>query len=315
MADEKLRDLAHLCIEKSNDIVDNEGFVSIYKLTNSFQAEIIFRPLLVEAMLISVYTENEDNQSNQNVAWKILLDSDLFLISEEEIKQEDCTSSLPSRLRNTIAHELLHSLSFRSSEFGIELPRIPKKNESRDSFIQRIERETEKLSPLLLVSEKSLNTIFHSKKERFSINELSETRTKWGVSRQVFINRLVLLYLIDDQNIINRPCLSNIGIGIGEWIDKNTAHLLQWPLFNNFDKNIIPEFLIKLRRRDLTTISDLFNDIRFYLNGGEDDITEGGVNAGTISNPFCEKMNVSIAVESVRRSIKSQFMFIVRKLE
>ena len=152
LAQRELDQFAKVCTEIANDVADDSGFVSVRALLERFQAKLLIRPLLVEGMLASL--DLDAREQGRTSRWAVLVDSESYSVTDSEVREEHPGKPLPSRLRNTVAHELVHSLAFRPSEFGIKLA---KSNESEKSkaLVESIERQTERFSPLLLWSEES----------------------------------------------------------------------------------------------------------------------------------------------------------------
>ena len=308
---QELNVLAEKCLDISDDVADSEGFVPIRHLTEQFDAELILRPLLVEGMLASI--ENDPFQNNSSThQWAVMVDNETYPhITEESISVENTWTPLPARMRNTIAHELVHSFAFRGTEFGVELTKRNSKWKNRREFIEAIEKETEKLSPLLLIPYGYIEKQLTNSKSKLSIFDIQAVYRRMGVSRYVFINRMNLLKLIDKKELLSRPSLRNIAIGIGERLGDNKVKLKEWPLFINFDRNIIPDFLIMLLKGKLRNIIDYIDDPSFIFCGGEETYLKTVVKAGTIQTPSAENMNISCFVESNSRKKGTEFLFLI----
>src|SRR5690349_3975987 len=93
--------IANLCTSISNEVADEAGFVAIPNLLARFGAQIVVRPLLVEGMIATVDVPNNDGRKK----WVVLIDSHSYDVSPREIAEETSRRPLPSRLRNTVAHE------------------------------------------------------------------------------------------------------------------------------------------------------------------------------------------------------------------
>jgi hypothetical protein len=252
--------------------------------------------------------------SNDNGGWAVLLDSETYPLSTSDIDKETLGQPLPRRFRNTVAHELVHSLAFRPTEFGV---RLQGENESKESFselVKAIERETERLSPLLLWPEKALLMLLAQQKQAFSPDDLVRVTLSMGISRQVLISRLRLIPASDEHRFRQSNGLKNIGIGIAEWIDKRTAALRSWPLFLNFERNIIPTFLLNLLRQDRIHAPSVFVDEDFAMCGGWNNTAEFELSAGVSDSPHAHKMRIQVSSESAMRERGEQFFFVVRKI-
>lgn len=315
---EDLRLLAKKCVEISDELADKDGFVPVRKLVDKFDANIIFRPLLVEAMLASAEPgAGQHETSYKEHKWAVFLDSETFSgVSADDIEMESPNFTLSHRMRNTVAHELVHSLAFRAEEFGVKLTKRGDSETSWHDFIKWVEHETEKLSPNLLISDIYLNSQFSSAKKKIFIQDLLTIRQLMGVSRHVLVNRLNLLWLTDKFNILKRPSLSNVAIGIGEWLNDKEANFQEWPLFTNFDRNIIPNFLINLRNSKFGMLANnLFNDSNFCFCGGNEFITEAIIRGGTTQNPNAEQMKIICSIEDQPRKKRSQFLFVIQSIK
>lgn len=312
-----LKIYATKCSDISNELADGDGFVSARKLAARFDADLILRPLLVEGMLASIEPATVNPQNGTTHQWAVFLDSETYSnVTDGDVQHEGAHAPLPPRMRNTIAHELAHSLAFRSAEFGVEFTRRDKNSgKSLSDIVETIERETEKLSPLLLIPEQFLDSVFPFNKKAISISELHMAYQRMGVSRYVLINRFNLLRLFDKKNLLNRPCLTRLAIGIGKWVTESEAHLENWPLYVNFERNIVPEFLLTLRNGQLPPINKIFSDPSFSLCGGESHEVESTVPAGTPRNPRCEKLKIRFSVEPSSRKKGSTFLFLVQAID
>lgn len=310
----EIRLLADKCVEIGDELADPDGFVSARVLSDRFDADLVLRPLLVEGMLASVETaEFQDVEHGSNHKWAVLLDSESYSsITENDVNNEDTQCPLPCRLRNTIAHELVHSFAFRSNEFGVELTTRKNAKVTKREFVEGIERDTEKLSPFLLVPNKYLAEYFATDKKDISIQDLKVMRQRMGVSRYVLISRLKLLRLVDKSDLLIRQCLINFAVGIGEWISDKEARFKDWPIFYNFHRNIVPEFILNTANGKLPSLVKVFNEPLFSLCGGDADELEIAVRGGTLQLPRAEEMKVTCAIEPVSRRKGSEFLFIVR---
>lgn len=308
---DELSRIGDACVAIGNEVSDEKGFVPIRNLLARFNASLLVRPLLVEGMLAFI---EHSNVKNLKVGrWSVLLDSETYPISELEVEAENQGQALPSRLRNTVAHELVHSLAFRPSEFGIKLrsQTCTKKNQS--ALVQEIERETERFSPLLLWSEKSLARLLSDKDRALSLEDLTWTCRSMGISRYVMINRLRLIRPTDANGFRYHHGLKNLAVGIGEWITEKSAVFKSWPLFLNFDRNIVPAFLLRLAKQDHLSAEAIIPDNTFAMCGGSYNTVEFITNAGSSASPTTEKMKVRCSIEHVEKKPNSEFIFVIHK--
>ncbi len=311
-----LNSLADKCAEISNEVADHDGFVAARELAKRFNAELVLRPLLVEGMLASVSPNVlSPPSSDDKHQWAVFLDSETYAnVTEDDIRNEGANAPLPPRMRNTIAHELVHSFAFRYTEFGVQLTKLANREKTQREFVQAIERETEKLSPLLLIPTKYLDCQFPRNKTGISIQDLQTIQQRMGVSRYVLINRFNLLKLVDKQDLLGRPGFGNLAVGIGKWSSGDEALFKEWPLFVNFDRNIVPEFLVKLQQGKLPSLASIFTNPSFCLRGGNDYVTEANLRGGTWDTPSAEEIKIACFVEPFARKEGAEFLFIVRSI-
>ncbi|MEI8282404.1 MAG: hypothetical protein WCG75_08365 [Armatimonadota bacterium] len=303
-------DLHQYCVKAAEELAGSDGFVPLRGLSERFKTPVVFRPLLVEAMLASI-TETESSRALAPTAWRVLVDSERFPITQQQFNSETSISPLPERVRNTVAHEILHSLSFRQTESGVDFRMAPKKGEEDAAFLARVERETEKLSPLLLIPQKVLNKVANN--TNFGIEDISAIHSACSVSRGVLVNRLRLLADYDPNNLRYHSSLVNTAVGIGEWIDQKSAQFLEWPLFANFDKNRNPPFISELLRGHSVLSTTVIQDPSFILNGGTQGCCEfDGHHEG--ERLAYLRMRVRLTVEDCCKKRAGRFLFLLKKI-
>ncbi len=302
--------MAARCIEASTSAVDVDGFVPVRNLLEHFQASIEFRPLLVEAMLCEKLGEAI---APPRTRWHLLIDGDKHPVDSRAVGGESCAMPLSDRLRNTIAHELAHTLAFRTTDSGQELMLLYSKGKqvSRVDEVAEIERRTEELSPLLLVADSSIAQAFRLDLDRLHIDDLTRARAKFGVSRYILVSRLDLQARFGDTRIALRPSLSNVGIGVGKWGADGIPSLLGMPMYLNFDRAIAPKFFHWAYREKQLDFYSITSDPNFVLNGGASLETTLIAKAGTPRNPESTKMKVNISVEKRARKIGGTFFVLV----
>lgn len=312
MASKYFRQLGRTCNQISDELAGSDGFIATRDLLRRFGTEVIARPLLVEAMLASAEKMNANGGSRRH-QWCLLVDSETHSFKESAVQNENAESTLPVRLRNTIAHELAHSLAFRTREFGVEIPRLQKKDSEKD-FIAALERETEELSPLLLVSNKSLDVLFNKDVDHISLSEVLRTMRRSGTSRESFVNRLQLVETFDSLRILNRDCFFNFALGIGEWLSPNEAVLRPWPLLARFEGGQVPGFVFDLQRRTPVNPARVFHN-PFSFAVGDVNIVSQTINGGTPTLPALRTLNARFSTETVEQSKGSEFMFLVQVMD
>jgi hypothetical protein len=302
---------AAVCGQIGNELANESGFVAIRDLLDRFHTEIRLRPLLVEGMLASIEDKGSGEASTHH--WAVLIDSETYRVTEADIAHETSDRPLPARLRNTVAHELVHSLAFRPSEFGIKLQVTDGGTESKYDLVRSIEQATESLSPLLLLPEKALSTLLRGRSTQVSVEELDALREELAISRPLLISRLAQLSPNSSDGMRDLPALRNMGIGIGEWTRDGTAVLRSWPLYINFENNIAPAVFRKLRHQDRISATNVFPDNSFALSGGVDCTTKFVSDAGLLDSPASEKIPVVCAISKPRKTIGSSFIYVMHR--
>lgn len=304
------KELIVFCVEVAEKLAQPDGFVSVNAIARRFQAKVIARPLLVEAMLCSLTSAASTGQGS-SPQWVVLIDSERFPVTAEDIRDESSARPLPVRLRNTVAHEIVHSLSFRDGEFGFTFSMSQKKGEERNAFIQRVEKETEELSPLLLVPQSIIAA--QCREPELSIENLCVLRSQCGISRDVLINRLCLLSKHDPEDIRYGTCLDDIAVGRGEWINESEARLAGWPLYSHFDRGLIPNVVTAIRQKRGMPAAETTDDSSFWLNGGGS-CTAEFEDAESRYGPSYSRMKIRFDVEQTDRRAGTGFLFLIRKI-
>lgn len=300
----------NVCSRIANEAAHENGFIAVKDLLGKFQATLSIRPLLVEGMIA---TTNETlPQSDAGTSWIVLIDSDTSGIDEHDVQRENVEHPLPKRVRNTIAHELAHTLAFQHRYLGIQLA-VKSKTLSQHALVTSIERETERLSPFLLVSEKGIRKYLANKQHAVSAHDVRMAMTSLGVSREVLISRLKSVKLADAGGLRLASGLRNLCIGIGQWTAETGPVLKKWPLFVNFDKNIVPTFLIELHRRDNLPLNQIHDgwQLAAQTNNSFEFISDAGVG----SSPKSTKMKVQLTLEKTSSKLGQAFIFTASKVQ
>lgn len=305
----ELKQLARRCVETANRAAEPDGFVPIRSLLKAFGAELIVQPLLVEGML-AIPTAANANLNGPN--WRVLVDQDRFPISPLDLENEASSNPLPVRLRNTVAHELVHTLGVKYRDGAVEIHRRQEAKGTVADVLHEIEAETEGLSPLLLISEKALLTMANASLGNDFAGFLSRTGKHLGVSREVLVSRLRSLVELDDAGMRFREPLRNAGIGIGKWMDSSRFLIRNWPVFLNFDSGIAPEPLLRRTRK---ADEDKAPGLTLEGLGAPDSSTlVFGVELpfGTVQVPRSLTMPSLVSIEHSQRKPGDLFIFTVR---
>lgn len=313
MSVHELESFAQVCADIGNKSADAEGFIPIRNLLQRFKVELIARPLLVEGMI--AFINRGDVSGPKESHWAVLIDSETSGISDLglELSQETRGRTLPVRLRNTIAHELAHSIAFRPSDFGIRFATDLSGKESQVKLVNAIEKQTERLSPLLLLATSTIKTWLARLESPVDAGLLATFRREMGVSRPALINRLSTFAAKEAGGGLPSP-LQSIAVGLGEWIGKAQPKIKKWPLFfGDFEKSLVPSFLIRLQKgQDSAPASDIFGD-RFSssLTSGLPHDLRFAAMAGTYATPEAEQMDVCVSFERTSHREGSSFLFVV----
>lgn len=301
----RLAPLFHVCVDIANEVADDSGFVPVRRLLERFHTELRFRPLLVEAMIGST-------QLTGDLAprWTVFIDSERYPNFEQSILRESIAEPLPPRFRFTVAHELAHSLAFRTGEFGVVLEVASEERESKAAFVRAIEEEADSLAPLLLCAERVITDQLKQLTAPLDMGLLSKLRRQSGMSAESLLNRLALSRALDRAGVWQRPHLREFGLAIGIWDSSGTATLRRWPLFLNFSR-LTPKGFLLARERDRVPISIAFGaeSVAVTPNGSEITVTS---KAGTPALPDAEQITLEISTEDIQRAGGSPFLILVR---
>jgi len=295
MSPQQFKDLLRLASDIAEKSADAEGYVPAHRLAESFQADIEFRPLLVEGVIA--------RPKEAGGKWKVFIDSETHPRTAESLAGETSNNPLPSRLRNTLSHELAHTLAFRFEEFKIEI------KGSREEFVEQLEKETENLSPVLLLPYSAIQKLCA---ESLSIEKLVAFRKAHAVSNEVLIQRFEMLRRLDNHPLQFAPALTNIAIGTGEWKNSDTPMLSPWPVFSKFS-GLIPYLLTQLKNKQTPSLADNFKDAGFMANGGTTFTSRASIDAGTSQNPSGDHMIVEIQIEETGKTAGTKFLWLIKQ--
>jgi len=302
--------IADTCAAIANDAADDTGFVPVRDLLSRFRARLLIRPLLVEGMLASLSQPSETLPNGEQ--WAVLVDEEKYRVTEADVAAEICGRALPTRLRNTIAHELTHTFAFQPSALGVKLRTKFDTDKARSTLLQEIERQTERLSPLLLWPKRAIAALLLGKDKALAISDLTRVRKDMGISRDVLITRLKLLQENDPDRFLFSHGLRNLAVGIAEWGQGSLALIRARPLFSNFDRNTAPAFVHSLSNKNHLWANDLFDAPDLVMCGGRHTSLEVMTGAGTAASPNAQKMRIEVAVEDRERRPGRPFLFAVR---
>jgi len=300
-----LAPLFEACTQIGNQVADHDGFVSVRRLLERFRTTLRLRPLLVEGMIGS--TQSAEGQLPE---WTVLIDSERYPEVEDLIDGETLAKPLPARFRFTVAHELAHSLSFRTGEFGVKLEGIAEDSKSKSEMVEAIEKTTDRLAPLLLCPERVLCDRLRSLEGPLDLPFLAKLRRDCGISREVLLNRLSLSRAMDQTGLWQRPHLRDFGVAIGEWNTTGQATLRRWPVFFNFSR-LVPKGLLTLTAQDKMPFEAAFGKESLSAIQSNAEVILPTA-AGTTAAPEAGQMFIEISAESTRRAPGVAFLIFVR---
>lgn len=298
MSDRAFSQLLQTVSEISDRAADASGFVPLHALAREVQADVKFRPLLVEG--VAAQPKEKDGR------WLILIDDETHRVTDDMFLREDAARPLGSRLRNTVAHELAHAL-------GPRFEAILTDRKSRSEQVNFLENETEQLSPALLIPLRALEALLNQRTNAFDLGELVAARDRWGVSSRVMVKRLELLNQQVESRFRHHPRLDNLVIGSGEWLSSTKVELHPMP-FRGI-RGLLPEFVTLLRTHKKFSHGDHITDPEFYLNGGSSPTVRTKLWLGTGAQTRSEERMIEISVEVVPRKADSAFLWIARPSE
>jgi hypothetical protein len=298
MSDRAFSQLLQTVSEISERAADSSGFVPLHALAREVQADVLFRPLLVEGVAAQ--------PKEKNGRWLILIDNETHRVTQETYLQESAMRPLGSRLRNTVAHELAHTLGPR-----FEVARGDKK--ARTERVESLEKETEELSPALLIPPRAMAALLNQKSEDLTIEELVSARDRLGVSSRVMIKRLELLNQEAEGRLKFHPRINNVVIGSGEWLSATKAEFHPMPFRGSH--GLVPEFVTQLRMFKKISTAEYFTDPDFYLCGGTRPSVDAKLWLGTGAQPRSDESRVQISVEMVSRKADTGFLWMARSCE
>ncbi len=301
----QLTPLFEVCAEIGNQVADHDGFVSVRRLLERFRTTLRLRPLLVEGMIGSTHSAE-----GQLPEWTVLIDSERYPEVADSLNGETLAKPLPVRFRFTVAHELAHSLTFRAGEFGVKLDGVAENSKNNSELVKAIEKETDRLAPLLLCPERVLCDRLRSLEGPADLTFLAKLRRDCGISREVLLNRLSLSRAMDQTGLWQRPHLRDFGVAIGEWNATGQATLRRWPVFFNFNR-LVPKGLLTVTAQDKMPFESAFG--KENLAAVESNIEVASISpAGTTAAPEAGQMSIEISAESTRRAQGAAFLVLVR---
>ncbi|WP_309387049.1 hypothetical protein [Cerasicoccus frondis] len=237
--------IVHKFIAAGNSCADSYGYVTANSLLNKFNAEIMIRPLLVEGMLMSAKNEHGETDGSKKNPWLILIDEESFKTNEEAIIAESSNKPLDKDLRETIAHEVGHILSF-DRHHG-KLKEKPNRSSARQSDrIEKYEAETDDLYPYFLLSENKLEAYFSDRNNPPSLTEIIGLVNFSAVTNKTFIHRLKLMNKTPKSDCLNYKGCINFAVGLCSQGEDGTAEFDSNEVFYSFKNNILPQSIESL---------------------------------------------------------------------
>jgi hypothetical protein len=284
------RELISVANTLSSEIVDRHGFVSVDRLLERFNAQCIFRPLLVTAAI--------SKHPDEAFTWAVLVDNE----SLHQAGGPDVFGSpWENRVRFSIAHELAHTIAFEESIAGLTLDWIPPKGRDLEELLKKIEYQTNLVTPNLLIPQETLFTIGM----QLNPNELSVLCKNLGVSKRTLVYRFITEAFSDVEHQF-RESVRNRAIGV-----LNRGKILRSPLFMLFEDNLVPFVFKKVVDDNLSV--DLLEFIESNL---VEKYSEGWIIeaiAGTSLNPEIGRFRLKVHIEDENAS--DDRLFVMEKIE
>jgi hypothetical protein len=244
------------------------------------------------------------------IEWIVLVDSERYSDVEASIDCECATKPLPAQFRFTVAHELAHSLAFRTSEFGVKLEGLSDGHRNNSALVEEIERQTDYLAPLLLCAEQVLTDRLRGLTEPIDLSFLTKLRRECGISQEILVNRLALSRRMDQTGLWQRPHLREFGLAIGEWNTSSKAVFRRFPTLLNFSQ-LVPKGLLTVTEQDKVPFELAFGEESLEaLRSGTDVMLT--TLAGTAASQDVGQMVIEISAENVKRTPGSIFLALVR---
>lgn len=295
------------CISTSQKVASDNGFVCVHKLAEELDAEVIFSPILVEAVIAK-----KSDLNNEGPLWKIVVNEEDLGDEPDMFKKETYENPLSVRLRNTIAHELVHTFQFNVRDDKLVLGKVSDSVSRSDAVLRRIEREAHRLTSFLLLPRFHFHRMIRQLPKYCGVDDLVRIREHFAVSRYIFVQALQNLRMVDDENILYADSLKDVMVGVGFFGDDGVPRFQQWPTFRNFMDNSSPDFVFK-------------NDnAKFFLIPG---ISEGSMMDSKFENgakirtyegskvvPRYRKVDYILTTEAVSVSPGSRFLFMLTRI-
>jgi hypothetical protein len=308
-ASRRMREIRDRCDQLADEASSEDGYVVMRQLVELFDAEIIFRPLLVEAMIAK-----KSDLSKGGSLWKILLNEEVF---GEDAKIYNCETSehrLSPRGRNTIAHELIHTFQFRVKDNQIIADRVTDNKSRADAILRFLEREAHSLTSLLLIPQWRLNDLICELIPQPSANSYIEIYQKFGTSREIFIQALNHLRSNDEFKIFKNPNVVDVWIGVGHWDQNLGPQFKLWPRFSNFANKSIPDFILKSLDDGQSSFVIPNLSIDFVAYGGGLSSVDVVAFEGSKVVPEERKVIYRISAETRQRTSNGRFLFVIRRI-
>ena len=306
-----IKEAATYCSSAARRIHERHGFIPLRELSAALNVEVVFRPLLVEGMVAAPKFDRLDSSES---SWKVLLNSERFPDGERQYKEESKGVQMEPRLRFTLAHEIAHTMSFRTFENGVELKESSAVEKSGKEQISALEKESNYLAPLLLVPDKALAGELARIQGELSPEAVKRIASSFGVSIDVIISRLARLRQYDPQSLRNQPILRNLALLTAEKSNESQRVILPFPLFYNYDDNLVPLFIERLIKGERVTLDSLEEqDLELTLVSDDRDVNVFEINFSDGLFGFQGKLRFQLA--KLTESSKRRSIIVVSKVQ
>ena len=183
--------------------------------------------------------------NSEGPLWKIIVNEDGHRDLPALFKKETYEEPLSVRMRNTIAHELVHTFQFNVKGNKLILGKVSDSVSRSDAVLRRIEREAHMLTSLLLLPRKQFQRRIRQLPKDCGIDDFIRIQKHFAVSRYIFVQALQNLGMADDERIMDEDVLNDVMVGVGIFGDEGVPRFQRWPAFMKFTGNSLPDFVFK----------------------------------------------------------------------
>ncbi len=209
------------CWALADSAAGSDGFVALRDLSKVTGCGVVSRPLLAEAVI----TRTREAMDS----WVVLVNSEIHRFTDEDWELESAVSSLAIRTRNTIAHEIAHSVAVDLC--GVDLV----ESGTLAERLEEIEALVETVSPLLLISKSKLeNSLSAIRTTSSALSSLVRLRGCMGVSSDIFLQALRTYSKFNRCKFVTFDALLNSAFGVLHTRGKRRFSIRSSGVFANY---------------------------------------------------------------------------------